>query len=196
MRRAALAVLTLVLGGGIFAACSSLPFAPPSSKPSPTSVSDGDTVRAFFTFGDAEPYEREAYVGVERAVPKDAGVEERLRIVLQELVKGPTSSERLEGLASWFTDETAELVRKVVVVGGKARVVFRDFRRIIPDVSTSSGGIAFQFSLNLTVFQFAEVKQVSYSIEGNCARYWKFLQVEVCRPVTRERWEKGWNSLD
>ena len=94
-------------------------------------------------------------------------------------------------MASIFSDETAGLVKKVVVAGGKARVVFRDFRRIIPKAGTSSGGIAFQFSLNLTVFQFADVKQVSYSIEGSCASYWEFLQVEVCRPVTRESMGKS-----
>ena len=196
IRRGTIAVLTLALGAGIFAACSSLPFAPPLSKPSPTSVSEGDTVRAFFTVGDAEPFESEAYVGAERPVPNDAGLEERLRIALQELVKGPTEKERNEKLASIFSAETAGLVKKVVVADGKARVDFRDFRMIIPKAGTSSGGISFQFSLNLTVFQFPDIRQVSYSIEGSCASYWEVLQVEVCRPITREAWDKAWNSLD
>ncbi len=64
-------------------------------------------MRAFFTFGDAEPYESEAYVGAERAVPKDAGVEERLRIVLQELVKGPTS--RRSGSRGWLRGSLTRL---------------------------------------------------------------------------------------
>lgn len=83
------------------------------------------------------------------------------------------------------------------VVDGKARVDLRDFRELIPQVSTSYARVYFQFSLNLTVFQFAEIEGVQYTIDGDCTLYWEFLQAGECRPpVTREAWDKAWNSLN
>ena len=200
IRRGTIAVLTLALGAaGLLAACSwAIPLVPPLSEPSPMpSFRHEGSVWVFFLSKDGDAYDKSMFVGAERPVRDDAGIEERLRIALQELVKGPTKKERNEGLASMFSAETAGLVRKIVVAGGKARVDFRDFRTIIPQAGTSNGGFDFQFSLNLTVFQFTEIEQVRYSIERDCQRYWEVLQAELCQPpITREAWDKAWNSLD
>jgi hypothetical protein len=206
--RSKLVLLGLLLTLGL-AACSktTTPHAIPSNDVSddPLGVSSSTTpvtkedgiVRSFFLIKGSDPYKRSAYVGAERPVPDDAGIEERLRTAMEELVKGPTTKEGKEKLASMFSGETAELVRKVVVVDGKARVVLRDFREVIPHVSTSTGGVAFQFSLNLTVFQFDEIEQVQYTIEGNCHRYWVFLQAGECRPpISREAWDGSWDSIE
>ncbi|MPZ69234.1 MAG: hypothetical protein GEU71_06845 [Actinobacteria bacterium] len=159
---------------------------------STTPEAEDGTVYVFFMAKDALlPYEKSAYVATERPGPNDATTEERLRTALAELVRGPTSKERSEGLQSTFSDKTARLLNNVEVVGGRASVDFRDFRKVIPEVSTSHAGVAFQFALNFTVFQFGEIKQVEYSIEGSCKRYREFRQAEVCQPPrTRESWDK------
>lgn len=181
---------------GLLAACTSddRPPTPSSGNPSVTpSLIDEGAIYVFFTTEDALlPYDKSAYVQVERARRRDdATVEESLRLALKHLLKGPTSRERSQGFQSSFSDKTAGLPNKVEVVDGKALVDLRDFTKLIPEVSTSHAGAIFKFSLNLTVFQFDEIEQVQYSLEGNCKRYWEFLQAEVCRPpITRTAWDK------
>lgn len=164
-----------------------------STSPTPPDSDEGRTVYVFFLPEDALwPGDKSAYVPVERPVKDDVGTEGRLRLALAELVKGPTSEERSEGLVSMFSEETAGLVNSVEVIDGRAIVDFRDFRQIIPQVSTSHAGVAFTFTLNFTVFQFDEIQEVNYTIEGACSRFWVFLQAGECRSaVTREAWDQA-----
>lgn len=157
-------------------------------QPTVTPTSGG--VYVFFLREDAEPYDKSAYVPSERPAGDDTSAQGRLRSALSELVGGPTPKERSGGLTSVFSESTAGLVNKVEVVDGHAVVDFRDFTQQIPQVSTSTGGITFMFQLNLTVFQFDEIQQVDYLMEGDCSRFWQFLQAE-CQTITREAWDEA-----
>lgn len=170
---------------------SPAPSGSPSTSPTPHDSDEGRTVYVFFLPEDALwPDDKSEYAPLERPVKDDVGTEGRLRLALAELVKGPTSEERSEGLVSMFSEETAGLVNSVEVVDGRATVDFRDFRQIIPQVSTSHAGVAFTFTLNLTVFQFDGIQQVDYLIEGDCSRFWRSLEAE-CQIVTKEAWDRA-----
>jgi hypothetical protein len=132
------------------------------------------TVDVHFT-SDEQP------VAVPRDVPRDAPLHGALRAQLA----GPTPAERAEGLASWFADSTASMLRGVELdEAGRAVVDFDDFSRIIPGASSSAGSALLLNELNATVFQFAEVREVEYRFEGDCDAFWNWLQ-RACQVVRR-----------
>jgi spore germination protein GerM len=133
------------------------------------------TVQVYFT-------RREEPEPVEREIPRGAGV---LRATLNALLQGPTAAERAAGLVSWFSVETAGMLRDVHLDdGGRATVDFGDLPRMIPAASTAAGGRMLLNELNHTIFQFDTVRAVEYRIEGNCDAFWQWLQSE-CGVVTR-----------
>jgi hypothetical protein len=127
------------------------------------------TVRLYFT-RDEEPEP------VERAIPRAPGV---LRSTLEALLRGPTAAEREAGLFSWFSSETAGMLRDVRLdASGRAIVDFHDLSRIISGASSSAGGRILLNELNHTVFQFAAVRSVEYRLAGSCDAFWSWLQSE------------------
>ena len=133
------------------------------------------TVRLYYT-RDEEP------VAVDREIPRGPGV---LRATLEALLRGPTAAEREAGLFSWFSDDTAGMLRDVRLDGsGKAIVDFRDFSRTISGASSSAGSRILLNELNRTVFQFETVRSVEYRIEGSCDAFWNWIQTE-CTVVER-----------
>lgn len=133
------------------------------------------TVRLYFTRGEEpEPVERE--------IPRETGV---LRATLEAQLRGPTAAEREAGLFSWFSDDTAGMLRDVRLDDtGRAVVDFRDFSRIISGASASAGSRILLNELNHTVFQFESVRSVEYRIEGSCDAFWNWIQAE-CTVVER-----------
>jgi spore germination protein GerM len=124
----------------------------------------------------------ESTVTVARAAPAGGPT---LEAALGQLLRGPTQSERAAGIHSWFSDTTAGALRSAAVDdAGHAVVDFADLRPLIPNASTSAGSAMLLRELNGTVFELPAVQSVEYRIEGNCARFWEWLQYP-CEVVTR-----------
>ena len=87
-----------------------------------------------------------------------------------------------------------DLVNRVELVDGVARIDFADFTKPLGWASTSCGGSSLLGSLNNTVFQFDSVKAVRYSFDGSCEAFQAFMQ-SVCRgghgTVTRAEWTQN-----
>lgn len=85
---------------------------------------------------------------------------------LRALVAGPSAAERADGIFSWFTAETADLIRSVRIAGGIAYVDLADFRDQ-PFNSTSCGSEQFFSALDATLQQFSTVRDTRYLLEGD-----------------------------
>lgn len=92
------------------------------------------------------------------------------------LVAGPTAEEGAEGAGSFFSNETAGMLRSTELSDGLLTVDFGDLRPVIPNASTSCGSFSLIAQLNGTAFQFPEVERVTYQIEGNCDAFFNWLQ--------------------
>lgn len=104
---------------------------------------------------------------------------------LRALVVGPTQEERADGADSWFSPETAGVIRRVRAAEGEVVVDFRDLPELIPGASSSAGSEQLLMSLDSTVFQFDWVESVEYRLEGSCDAFWEWLQRE-CQIVMRD----------
>jgi hypothetical protein len=113
-----------------------------------------------------------------------APLEVDLAEALEALLEGPSRDEREAGRFSWFSDETAGMLRSVEVDGeGRAVVDFHDLRPVIPGASSSAGSEALVDELNGAVFRFPGVTSVEYRIDGSCSAFWEWLQYD-CQVVT------------
>lgn len=119
---------------------------------------------------------------VYRAVPKAPGV---LRASLEALLAGLTPGERAASLGSWFSEETAGMLRGVTITEGHAVVDFDDLRPVIPNASSSAGSERLLAQLDATVFQFSSVESVEYRINGDCEAFNEWLQFGGCDRRTR-----------
>lgn len=96
---------------------------------------------------------------------------------LAELLKGPTSQEQAQGFSSFFSSKTAGMIHSVSITDqGRAVVDFRDFRAQMNNASTSAGSWQLTRELNMTVFQFAAIKEVEYRLDGSCDAFFEWLQ--------------------
>jgi hypothetical protein len=98
---------------------------------------------------------------------------------LHALLAGPTASERRRGYAGWFSTRTARSLRAVRLSHGVAYVDFRDFRRVIPNASSSCGSALLLAQLDRTVTQFASVTRAVYSFDGDRRAFYEWLQREA-----------------
>jgi spore germination protein GerM len=118
---------------------------------------------------------------VERRVPTTGAT---LKFALEELLKGPTAQERAAGFTSYFSDATAGMLKSVAVSdAGRAVVDLTDFSARVNNASTGAGAMQLTGELNKTVFQFKQIKEVEYRFDGNCDRFWNWLQRD-CHVVT------------
>jgi hypothetical protein len=125
---------------------------------------------------EPSPLPREVQIDLERRPAGQA---------LRQLVRGPTDEEQRSGYTSFFSPETADIVRDLRFDGRRVAIDFHDFRHLIPNASTSAGSEAFLRELNATVFQFPEIRDAEYLIDGSCEAFWNFLQRD-CEVVTRD----------
>ncbi len=95
---------------------------------------------------------------------------------MRELLKGPTAAERRAGYSGWFSAKTAGKLRSVRISAGVAFVDFADFRRIIPNASSSCGSSLLLAQLNRTATQFPSVRRAIYSFNGNRRAFYEWLQ--------------------
>lgn len=131
------------------------------------------------------PGETEGRPGVE-APPTEAPAppEVVLAGALEAVLEGPSREEREAGRFSWFSAETAGMLRSVEVDGeGRAVVDFEDLRTVIPGAGSSAGSEALLDELNGTVFRVPGVTSVEYRIRGSCSAFWEWLQYD-CQVVT------------
>jgi hypothetical protein len=104
-----------------------------------------------------------------------------LREALGELLRGPTAAERRQGYGGWFSRRTAGRLNSVRLSGGIAHVDLRDFRKIIPNASTSCGSSLLLAQLDRTVLQFATAHHAVYSFDGSVRRFYEWLQLSPPR---------------
>jgi spore germination protein GerM len=95
---------------------------------------------------------------------------------MTQLLAGPTAAERNAGYSSWFSSQTAGMLRVIRISGGTAHADFRDFRLIIPNASSSAGSKALLDELDATLKQFPTVHSTVYSFNGNVAAFYEWLQ--------------------
>jgi hypothetical protein len=107
-----------------------------------------------------------------------------LAAALRALLRGPTAEEREAGIHSFFSEESADLLRSLSIEEGRAVVDFHDFRPLLPNASSSAGSFAFLAELNGTVFANSRVDEVEYRLAGSCEAFWNFLQRD-CTLVPR-----------
>lgn len=94
------------------------------------------------------------------------------------LLRGPRPAERKDGAASLFSKKTAGLINRVSVDDGTAYVDFDDFRRIIPEASSSCGSASLLAELTRTSKQFPTVERAVFSLEGSTNAFYNWLQLE------------------
>ncbi|CAN5767523.1 hypothetical protein BH23GEM11_BH23GEM11_05530 [soil metagenome] len=114
--------------------------------------------------------------------PSDESV--LLEAALDALMAGPTEEEEARGINSFFSAQTADLVRGVTLAGDSAVVDFGDLGSVIPNASSSTGSFLFLSELNGTVFELPGIGRVEYRMEGSCEAFWNFLQ-RSCQEVRR-----------
>ena len=187
-----LAVLALLLAGiacerpeeGAAPGADSVPGAAMDTGPAdamparPTYRATGwDTVFAYFTDST------ESRVPAPRPVPDTAN---GMRAAFDALLRGPGPGE--PRLLSWFSAETAGMLREVAVTDGFAVVDFADFRPAIPNATGSAGALMLLGELTATAFQFPGIRRVEFRIEGSCEALMAWLQFG-CYPIRRGDWD-------
>lgn len=147
----------------------------PGSDSTPAAGAADTEVSVFFT-------RNEQPVSVTRRVPATVAV---LNAALDALLAGPTDAERARGISSWFSAETAGMLLAATIdADGHATVDFADFSAIIPSASASAGSTVLFGELNATVFQFDAIRSVEYRFEGDCTRFFEWLQ-RSCETIMR-----------
>lgn len=143
----------------------------PTTSSVTTTKPAGQPVEIYFGVGDGTDCgEVQAFV---RNV--DASIDP-YRSTFVVLVAGPTESESAAGASSFFSSETANVIKSAVLADGLLRVDFTDIRALIPNASSSCGSGALLAQLNSTAFQFPEVERTRFLIEGSCGDFANWLQ--------------------
>jgi hypothetical protein len=143
------------------------PSAQPSTPVDPSSTPATMTVSVYFHSG-------EELVRIARRVPRTPMV---ATAALRQLLAGPTAAERADGIWSWFSARTAGMLRSVRVADGTAYADFADLRPVIPNASTSAGSAALLGELDATLKQFSTVRRTVYSLNGDVATFYGWLQL-------------------
>lgn len=110
--------------------------------------------------------------------PREVPAAAPLHPTLEALLAGPTAEEQADGYAGWFSDETAGMLQSVRVEDGVAHVDVDDLREVIPNASTSCGSAGLLAQLDRTATQFDTVDSARYSILGDEAAFYEWLQME------------------
>ncbi|MDT4897111.1 MAG: hypothetical protein QOH25_2188 [Acidobacteriota bacterium] len=119
---------------------------------------------------------------VTRTIPKTAAV---ARAALEQLLGGPTETEKAKGYWSWFNDETKSVLLGVKVKNKTAYVNFKDLTAFpfLGNATTSCGSTHFFAQLDKTLLQFPGIKHVFYAIEGDPEAFYGWLQFDCPREL-------------
>jgi hypothetical protein len=190
-------LLALAIGGGIWLARSGgdEPQAAPGATAPPATVAPGTTTAPTLKVMTVKVYFHERtpsaesdprrVVPVTRTVPRSPKV---ATAALTELLRGPSARERAAGYWSFFSADTAGMLRGVRVDAGTAVADFHDFRRVIPNASSSYGSAALLAELDTTLGQFPTVKRTLYAFDGNVAAFYEWLQLAPPAWATTGTW--------
>ncbi len=97
---------------------------------------------------------------------------------VRELLVGPTVEEREQGYSSWFSQDTAGMLRSVRVEDGVAQVDFDgELATTIPGASTSAGSLVLLAELDATTRQFPDITDSIYSLAGDVGAFYEWLQL-------------------
>lgn len=112
--------------------------------------------------------------------PRTSTVEGVLGDAMTQLLAGPTDDEIAEGLGSWFSSDTAGMLRAIEIDDGVARIsLATDLRTTIPNASSSCGSAGLLAQLDATATQFASVDEAIYSLDGDVAAFYEWLQLSA-----------------
>lgn len=100
-----------------------------------------------------------------------------LKGAVEVLLRGPTAAERRRRCGGWFSARTAGMLRSVRLSQGVAYIDFRDFRRVIPNASSSCGSSLLLAQLDRTADQFPTVRRAIYSFNGSRRAFYEWLQL-------------------
>jgi hypothetical protein len=150
------------------------PGMPPSTSPgeTPGTVPAMMTVKVYFHRGPADDPTK--VVAVRRGVPRSPKV---ATAALTQLLAGPTRAERAAGYWSVFTSATAGSLRSVRITNAVGYADFRDLRPLMPTAGSSAGTAAFLAELDTTFKQFSTVRRTVYSLDGDVAAFYEWLQL-------------------
>jgi hypothetical protein len=106
---------------------------------------------------------------------------------MQALLSGPSASEQAAGYTSWFSPQTAGALRSVTLASnGQVAVDMADFSARIPNASSSAGSRMLLDQISATLFQFADYQSILLTFEGDCNRFWNWIQMD-CSEISRAR---------
>lgn len=89
------------------------------------------------------------------------------RAALQQLLAGPSATERAAGYHSMFSAASAGLLRRLRIDGAIAYVDLADFRARLPGSSSSCGAAEFHAQIERTLRQLGGIRRVRYAIDGD-----------------------------
>ena len=149
------------------------PGAPERCRPAPPPATEAGQTRVTVHF-PCGPDGR--LVAVDRVVPATRSV---LRATVEQQLVGPTPAERAAGLSSWFSPETAGMLRSVDLDPDGSAVVDFDpaLMATIPNASTSAGSALLLAQLDATVLGVDGVERVEYRAGGSCSAFYEWLQM-------------------
>ena len=182
--------------GAVSSTTTTVPMTAPSTtetapgSPPPTTAPATATVEvAVLCRGIDVDAPRDRICASRRPAPGSVGV---LANALGQLFAGPTKSETSGGLRSYFTPDTAELLRSVDLDGGTATVdLDGEVLTSINGVGTTNGSGEFLAQLLGTVFQFPTIDEVVFLVDGDATKFCRALEAsEDCNPWTRTKWER------
>jgi spore germination protein GerM len=102
----------------------------------------------------------------------------RAQAALEQLFKGPTQSEQSEGYSSFFSQQTAGILKGFKVVDTTAYINLSDMRAIIPNASTSCGRQGFLAEVETTLKDnLPDLEQIIYAINGDPRTFYDWMQV-------------------
>ena len=138
-------------------------------------------------FDQRFPADRRNFVAVARPLSDEDAVAP-LNAALRELFEGTTLSERHLGCVSTFDDQE-HLLRRVELADGEAVIDLhrRAFLDELSMVSTSHAGAVFARQIELTAFQFPQVRSLRLELDGDCKAFGDFAQVGECVVFRRGR---------
>jgi hypothetical protein len=170
---------TALLMGTVMASLTTLPLGSATAMPNETA-----RVQVFLARNDLGARCDQVYP-VSRRVRTPAV----LKGAVEALLSGPTAAERRRGYGGWFSSRTAGMLRSVRLVQGVAHVDFKDFRRVIPNASSSCGSSLLLAQLDRTAHQFSTVHRTIYSFNGSRRAFYEWLQLSP--PLIRSEAPRG-----
>lgn len=148
----------------------------PGPEPEPDGDADNKSVAVSVYFHNTERSDDPADVDPRPRTVTGPAV---LRGALEELLRGPTDAEHAEGDRSWFSTDTAGMLRSVRIEDGTAFVDFEDFSRVVPGASSSAGSATLLAELEATTTQFPSVERARFAFEGDERAFSEWLQRDV-----------------